>query len=78
MKHSEVSTITGVSGKWEEAFREFMDQIYWEGYSQQLVKDDPEAYQREYYYFLALYDEPIYNGAPVAQINPKGIGTTHE
>ena len=59
--HSEVSTITEVSGKWEEAFREFMDQIYWKGYSQQLVQDDPEAYKREYYYFLALYDEPPFS-----------------
>ena len=42
--------------KWEGAFRDLQDQIWWPGFSEQLIADDPERYQREYFYFMALYD----------------------
>ena len=42
--------------KWEQPFRDLMDEIYWPGYTQQLISDYPEAYAREYYYFMKLYD----------------------
>ena len=44
--------------KWEIPFRDLLDQIYWPGYSQQLLEENLEAYQLEYYYFISLYDEP--------------------
>ena len=47
--------------KWEEAFQELLDQIYWKGYSQQLVRENPEAYKREYFYFRAIYDYSPYS-----------------
>jgi len=47
-----------LSQKWEAAFRELLDQIYWVGYSEQLAKENLEAYQTEYFYFISLYDEP--------------------
>ncbi len=43
--------------KWEQPFRELMDEIYYPGYAQQLIIDDPEDYQREYFYFIQLYDQ---------------------
>lgn len=42
--------------KWESPFRDLLDDIYWPGYSKQLIEDDPEKYQREYFYFMQLYD----------------------
>ncbi len=43
-----------LSQKWEVPFRELLDQIYWSGYSQQLFDEYPKAYQKEYFYFIAL------------------------
>ena len=47
-----------LSMKWEHSFRELLDEVWWPGYSQQLLEENLEAYQLEYYYFVALYDEP--------------------
>ena len=47
-----------VSQKWEVPFRELLDQIYWVGYSEQLAKENLQAYQTQYFYFISLYDEP--------------------
>lgn len=47
-----------LSLKWESAFRDLQDQIFWPGYSLQLLEENPEDYQREYFYFISLYDEP--------------------
>lgn len=44
--------------KWEEAFRDLLDEIFFPGYSQRLFEEKPEAYQREYYYFIRIFDEP--------------------
>ena len=47
-----------LSMKWEQAFRDILDDVWWPGYSQQLFEENPEGYQKEYFYFIALYDEP--------------------
>ena len=47
-----------LSMKWDIPFRELLDQIYWSGYAEWLLKENLEGYQTEYYYFIALYDEP--------------------
>jgi uncharacterized short protein YbdD (DUF466 family) len=38
-----------------EAFIEFLNQIYWEGYAEQLAKENPEAFQMEYTEFFTNY-----------------------
>jgi len=45
--------------KWEEPFQDLLDEIYYPGYSTQLMEEDPENYQREYFYFITLYDSPM-------------------
>lgn len=47
-----------LSMKWKGAFENLLDEIYFTGYSQQLLEESPEEYNREYWYFLATYDEP--------------------
>ncbi len=42
--------------KWEQPFRELLSEIYWPGYAENLARENPTAYQREYYYFISLYD----------------------
>lgn len=42
--------------KWELPFRDLLDEIYWQGYSKKLIENDPEEYQREYWYFIKMYD----------------------
>lgn len=49
------------SMKWEPAFRELMDQIYWPSYSKKLLEEEPETYYNEYNSFLSLYDEPWFD-----------------
>lgn len=49
-----------LSMKWEQAFRDLLDEIHFKGYSQQIIVEKPEEYQREYFYFISLYDEPSY------------------
>lgn len=43
--------------KWEEPFKDLLDEIYWSGYAETLAEENPEAYSLEYYYFMALYDD---------------------
>ena len=47
-----------LSMKWEASYRDLLDEIYYPGYSMQLVKEDPILYQKEYEPFIALYDGP--------------------
>ena len=42
--------------KWEGAFRKLLDEIFYPGYWRKLLEEDPEAYQREYWYFVVLFD----------------------
>ncbi len=42
--------------KWELPFRDLLDEIYYPGYAEQIIQDDPEAYQSEYEAFMRLYD----------------------
>ncbi len=44
------------SQKWEQPFRQLMDEIYYPGYASTLAEENPEAYNREYFYFMELYD----------------------
>ena len=41
--------------KYEE-FIEFLNQIYWEGYAEQLAKENPVAFQMEYNEFFNAYN----------------------
>ena len=43
--------------KWEEPFRQLLYEIYFPGYAKSLAEENPEAYNIEYFYFMALYDE---------------------
>ena len=38
-----------------EQFIEFTDQIFWEGYAEQLAKDNPARFQQELTEFLNTY-----------------------
>lgn len=46
------------SMKWEEAFKSLLDEIYYPGYSQSLIEENPSQYQLEYNSFINLYDGP--------------------
>jgi|FLOH01.1.fsa_nt_gi hypothetical protein len=41
--------------KWEEPFRDLLNQIWWPGYATDLMQNNPDEYAREYFYFMALY-----------------------
>ena len=38
------------------AFSEFLNQIYWDGYAEQLAKDNPAGFQMEYNGFINAYN----------------------
>ena len=38
-----------------EQFIEFTDQIFWEGYAEQLAKENPEAFRFEFNDFVNAY-----------------------
>ena len=38
-----------------ETFIEFLNQIYWEGYAEQLAKENPAGFQLEYNDFFNAY-----------------------
>jgi hypothetical protein len=42
--------------KWELPFRDLLDEIYFPGYTKQLMQDDHEEYHRQYWYFINMYD----------------------
>jgi len=42
--------------KWEEPFRELLDEIFYPGYTDYLLNNKPDDYAKEYFYFMALYD----------------------
>jgi len=54
--NTEPDQLLELSQKWEIPFRQLLDEIYYEGYSEQLAREDIESYNREYYYFIELYD----------------------
>jgi hypothetical protein len=80
MKHSEYTIPNEVADRWQEPFDDLLDEIYWKGYSHHLVEESPETYQREFFHFIAQYDEsPCFiNGVPDAYTNPQGSGVSHE
>ena len=42
--------------KWEAPFRDLLDEIYYPGYAEQIIQNDPAYYTSEYLAFMALYD----------------------
>ena len=74
--YPDTTAIYEATGKWEEAFRDLLDEIYWKGYSEMLVAENPVAYQREYSYFMAMYDDT--SSVLDAEINPQGSGVSYE
>jgi hypothetical protein len=46
---------TGI--KMYELFIEVTNQLFWEGYAEQLAKDNPEQFQRELAEFINLYND---------------------
>lgn len=38
-----------------EIFIELLDQLFWEGYAEQLAKENPQAFNMEYNDFLNTY-----------------------
>lgn len=38
-----------------ELFIELIDQIFWEGYAEQLAQDNPQGFQDEFINFLNIY-----------------------
>lgn len=42
--------------RWREPFCELLDQIYFEGYSKKLAKENPFAFKLEFSSFLRIYD----------------------
>lgn len=42
--------------KWREAFEEFMDNLYYKGFSKQLEEEDNERFQWELSTFLEWYE----------------------
>ena len=42
--------------KWELPFRDLLDEIYFPGYAEQILEENPEYYQSEYEAFIRLYD----------------------
>ena len=55
MQNVEEITLNEPTQKWEEPFRDMLDEIYWPGYAENLAKENPKAYNIEYYNFMALY-----------------------
>jgi len=41
--------------KWLEAFMEWLDKLYYEGYAIQLSKNDPDAFAWEYDRFIQIH-----------------------
>jgi len=39
-----------------ETFIEFLNQIYWDGYAEQLARENPEAFRIEYTEFFNAYN----------------------
>lgn len=42
--------------KWQDAFNTLLDEIFFDGYSSELLKATPDLYMIEYRYFIELYD----------------------
>ena len=41
--------------KWIEPFMDLLNDIWWPKYAENLAKEDPEEFNRQYFYFLAQY-----------------------
>ena len=55
MQNIEEITLAESTQKWEEPFRNLLDEIYFPGYAEDLAKEHPEEFSRQYFYFLAQY-----------------------
>lgn len=42
--------------KWELPFRDLLDEIWWPGYAEQIIQENPAQYQSEYEAFIRLDD----------------------
>jgi len=42
--------------KWSMPFQDLLDEIYYPGYAEMIIVDDPAYYQSEYDAFIRLYD----------------------
>ena len=40
---------------WEEVFQDWLDSIFYKGYSQQIAVEYPELYEWEYLQFIEIY-----------------------
>ena len=47
--------------KWEKPFQELLDEIYWTGYTDQMLEDRPQHYQDEFKSFISMYDHRTRN-----------------
>ena len=47
-----------------DAFHDHLSQIYWEGFADQLLNDDPDRYQWEFNDYLSVYctEAPVNQG----------------
>ena len=61
-KKPDLDQIHYLKMRWEQAFRDLLDEIYWSGYAERLFENEPEQYAREYWHFIVLYDgEPPFD-----------------
>jgi hypothetical protein len=42
--------------RWEQPFRQLLEEIYYPGFVDQIIQENPEYYQSEYDAFIRLYD----------------------
>lgn len=54
IRNSEISNEP--NQKWAEPFADLLDEIYFSGYAISLAEEDPATYNREYFYFLSVYE----------------------
>ena len=40
---------------WEEPFKEYMDEIFWDGFTEEIYENDFERFQYEFNEFLSIY-----------------------
>lgn len=40
---------------WEEPFKEYMDQLFWDGFTEEIYEHDLDRYKIEFAEFLQIY-----------------------
>lgn len=50
----EINTLQ-TAQKWLQPFRDLLDEIYFPDYAEYLAEENPEEFNRQYFYFLAQY-----------------------